>query len=1155
MSCYTRFAAVGRGVVFALIAWLSASGASAVELPGVLLHAADFVGNATLLDDETALEGQALRGSRWYYFCREVPFPQGDGAYHVYVRLKSEGVENRIGLVRIGDDNKPEVLATVALPKPGAWTWVKFAPVEAKTVGPRFALHCTGQDKSQWILLDGIVISREPELSAATLDEAFRAMPSTAGLLVAPRTATPPTIDGKLDDACYQSAVAAFPFVELGRPRFVPAQTQVWAAWDADRLYLAARMNEPILDPAANRRGDFQQQVAEHDGPVWTDDCLEVFLDPACQGREYYQLAVNALGTIYDARGRDQKFESGAAAAARVDDGSWSVELAVPLESLGIAASDQGRVLGANFARERKHDGEISSWSPLTQLAEPAQFGRIALVDAPQAGPAGLALQSWDLFRFGENRLSFAATGRGSVTAYVHASTERGRPIGASAAGTVGQGQPPLDAKYTTANSGRSTVQFVLIDNASGQPAHRSPVYHGDVAGEIAEIDLKSDGRLELRVNGESVDVQGPDNTLSANAPLIDGLSTLAVQTSGTTLEGCVRVGAHDVPVDSSWRWVTRPSDHSAAVETDATSKVTADGSGIRAPAAGGVFLKSIAVNATRHWPNYDPELHLAQGAAQWFHLKLKGVRGLSRVNQPVVVVDVPEGIELVDGAGFYAATRTEQPRFTRTDRGPIVRDGASYRQIAFRADQPIRTKEQVNVLSLFSATIRTQADGSLRPGDACRLYYHLEGDDGALVEIPRPLALRIVEPLDGKQPKQIVVQCWPGWLKAYDGRWGMEAMVDTIARAGFNDVGYLADAAMNAAMRHRGIRTHATINFQPWSVDLAPYLKAHADDALLDAAGKRSETHLCTTRLVGSAWDEFVDAAIAAWLDRHGPDHVIWDHESSAFTGRMACYCDRCLAAFRQWAKLPADAPLTPQSIQQEHRQAWIDFMVERSGQAAQRFRESLKKHRPAVVFSMYSGYQSPITKEIYSVDWALCAPHLDLVSCGYGRRVEEVAATREAAGDTPCVFGSLTYPYNFNDDSAATAISAAEVLRRLCDARGGVLFYDLNNADARTLGAFAKVSRVAAECEEFFLRGTEDRTGFEFVRGNASDAYVFASGPRRLVCLVNESSAPAPFEIQCPAPVENVLTKTTAEPSLLQITVAPGDIAVFSVQIQGKP
>jgi len=315
----------------------------------------------------------------------------------------------------------------------------------------------------------------------------------------------------------------------------------------------------------------------------------------------------------------------------------------------------------------------------------------------------------------------------------------------------------------------------------------------------------------------------------------------------------------------------------------------------------------------------------------------------------------------------------------------------------------------------------------------------------------------------------------------------------------------------------------------------------------LIDGAGYYGKKR--KTQLLGSAWDHFVDPAIGQWLGRLAPDHVNWDYESSAFTGYLVCYDDRCLDAFRKSVGLQAGVPLRSDLVKKDYHEAWLDFMAKRSSEVARRFRESIGKHRPSAMFSMYSGYQCPDTKETYNVDWALCAPHLDLVMCGYGRRIEEILATRRAAGNTPCVFGCITYPYEFNDDRAVSTITAAEALRRLCDARGGVLYYSLSNGDARTLLAFAKVSRVAAEFAEFFARGTEDRSGFAVTSGDKSDTYIFSLGKRKLLCLVNETGMPAHFEIECPGPARDFFSKGTLHRTQLRVDVPSRGIAVFTV------
>ncbi len=109
---------------------------------------------------------------------------------------------------------------------------------------------------------------------------------------VARHTATPITIDGKLDDAAWASAAWTADFVDIEgsakpKPRF---RTRAKILWDDTYLYVAAELEEPHL----------WAKLTEHDAVIFQDPDFEVFLDPEGTTHAYYEFELNALNTGWD---------------------------------------------------------------------------------------------------------------------------------------------------------------------------------------------------------------------------------------------------------------------------------------------------------------------------------------------------------------------------------------------------------------------------------------------------------------------------------------------------------------------------------------------------------------------------------------------------------------------------------------------------------------------------------------------------------------------------------------------------------------------------------------------------------------------------------------------------------------------------------------
>ena len=106
-------------------------------------------------------------------------------------------------------------------------------------------------------------------------------------------TATPPVIDGKMDDACWKNAstISNFHMPWLGKKdRPAKATTSARLAWDRDYFYFFAQMED----------SDLFADIKEHDGNTWHNDVFEIFLKPSKDHAGYYEFQVNAANTVFD---------------------------------------------------------------------------------------------------------------------------------------------------------------------------------------------------------------------------------------------------------------------------------------------------------------------------------------------------------------------------------------------------------------------------------------------------------------------------------------------------------------------------------------------------------------------------------------------------------------------------------------------------------------------------------------------------------------------------------------------------------------------------------------------------------------------------------------------------------------------------------------
>ncbi len=195
-----------------------------------------------------------------------------------------------------------------------------------------------------------------------------------------PMTARPPKIDGTLDEIEWKTATA-FSFRFMDGSDQEPSQKTVGRLLcDTQNLHLAFECLEQ--DPAG-----IKADVKNHDGPVWQDDDIEIFLEPAHQHSfKYFQIAVNARGVTFEALNkRNRSWNPECTVKTRIAADRWIVEMSIPFKELRLAPGKIPALWGANFYRVRQCRegavGEETSWSPTQARTShvPSRFGHIYL--------------------------------------------------------------------------------------------------------------------------------------------------------------------------------------------------------------------------------------------------------------------------------------------------------------------------------------------------------------------------------------------------------------------------------------------------------------------------------------------------------------------------------------------------------------------------------------------------------------------------------------------------------------------------------------------------------------------------------------------------------------------------------------------------------
>jgi hypothetical protein len=197
--------------------------------------------------------------------------------------------------------------------------------------------------------------------------------------VAAPRGGAPFEIDGTLAEPVWQRPGTLLTDSLDGEPSR-GLTSEVWLAWDAQALVVAARLEDE----------DLWSDYRDQDDPLWRQDAFEIFVAADDSGERYVELQVSSRGVTFDAhfsrhRRGDEAWDGPWRAAVQVDgtvddatdrDRGWSVEAAIPwtmlCEKTRIACTPtEGSTMRVNLFRLERPDRERQRGQSLSPTLVP----------------------------------------------------------------------------------------------------------------------------------------------------------------------------------------------------------------------------------------------------------------------------------------------------------------------------------------------------------------------------------------------------------------------------------------------------------------------------------------------------------------------------------------------------------------------------------------------------------------------------------------------------------------------------------------------------------------------------------------------------------------------------------------------------------------
>jgi beta-N-acetylglucosaminidase-like protein/glycosyl hydrolase family 20/cellulose/xylan binding protein with CBM9 domain len=148
-------------------------------------------------------------------------------------------------------------------------------------------------------------------------------------------------------------------FIPLKKGKLL-ADSTAEISYDNENLYVKVHCNEPETNKIVAKR-------KERDANIFQDDSIELFIMPEPEdsigNSTYYQIVVNSIGTVYDAKYIHKRFNyihdqfkdwtANLKIKTKVNEDSWTLDVAIPFKDLGMKPPEKGKRIFVNICRNR----------------------------------------------------------------------------------------------------------------------------------------------------------------------------------------------------------------------------------------------------------------------------------------------------------------------------------------------------------------------------------------------------------------------------------------------------------------------------------------------------------------------------------------------------------------------------------------------------------------------------------------------------------------------------------------------------------------------------------------------------------------------------------------------------------------------------------